>query len=138
MYVVLENAAVVGELGVAAGLGSAGGGESQRVERGRLSWNAALGWVFLPCAVLLARGHSPWAMAVTMVAAVPAAVCLRQEFPALRENERRETRHLLPVSEWECRRCAPADSMRCWVRCACRARWRWQSRTKWQQRACCW
>ena len=85
-YVVLT--AVVGELGLR--LGWAVLEVKPAVERGRLSWNAALGWVFLPCAVLLARGHSPWAMLVAMMAAVPAAVYLRQEFPALRETEARD------------------------------------------------
>ncbi len=51
------------------------------LKRSTLSWNAALGWVFLPPMVMLARGHSGWALVAAIMAVVPAVICLRRTFP---------------------------------------------------------
>jgi hypothetical protein len=52
---------------------------------GSLAQKVGLGWIFLPCIILLYRRHSPWMFAVLAITAIAIAFNIRRLLPALPE-----------------------------------------------------
>ncbi len=69
-------------------------GEMPRTERERLSWNAAVGWVFLPSVIILARARLWMSLVAVMVVVAVVMLSLRREIPAWEEEEESDERTL--------------------------------------------